>query len=106
VFSGKSPVIFDWTDAAISHPFFDIYCVLTSEKDDTKRGEQRQAHIDVWSEALPHQVVVDALAASEQVAPFYYLLAYRNVELNTPAQSRWELLYLLHRFVRKILDLK
>jgi hypothetical protein len=104
VFSGKSPVIFDWTDAAISHPFFDIYCVLTSEKDDAKRSEEWQAHIDVWSEVLPHQEVVNALEVSERVAPYYYLLAYRNVELNTPVQSRWELLYLLHRFVHKILE--
>jgi hypothetical protein len=105
-FSGRSPVIFDWTDAAISHPFFDIYCVLTSEKDDSKRLGERQAHIDVWSDIVPHKKVLAALGLSEQVAPYYYLLAYRNVELNTPLQSRWELSYLLIRFVRKILESK
>ena len=103
-FSGKSPVIFDWTDAAISHPFFDIYCAVTSEKDEAIRNSARQAHIDVWSEVLPNRAVTEALECSERVAPYYYLLAYRNVELNTPVQSRWELLYLLHRFVHKILE--
>jgi hypothetical protein len=102
--SGKSPIIFDWTDAAISHPFFDIYIVLTSEKDDGKRKNARQAHIDVWSDILPHKKVMAAFALSEQIAPYYYLLAYRRVELNAPPQSRWELSFLLLRFVRKILE--
>jgi len=105
-FSGKSPMIFDWTDAAISHPFFDIYIVLTSEKDDSRRRDQRQAHIDVWSEVAPLEKVLQALELSEQVAPYYYLLAYRNVELNAPSQSRWELMFLLTRFVRYILNAK
>jgi len=104
--TGKSPIIFDWTDASFSHPFFDIYITLTSEKDDAKRRDQKQAHIDVWSELQPREKVLAALELSEQVAPYYYLLAYRHVQLNAPSQSRWELLFLLLRFVRKILDSK
>jgi len=105
-FSGKSPMIFDWTDAAITHPFFDIYIVTTSEKNDSRRHDQEQAHIDVWSDIVPNKKVVQALELSKQVAPYYYLLAYRHVELNAPPQSRWELLFLLTRFVRYVLDAK
>jgi hypothetical protein len=102
--TGKSPIIFDWTDGAISHPFFDIYLVLTSEKDESKRKEQRQAHIDAWSDLLPQSTVQTALELSEKVAPYYYLFTFRNVVLHAPPQARWELSYLVLRFVRKILE--
>lgn len=101
--SGKSPLIFDWTDASITHPFIDVYCLLTSEPDLSKRPILRQAHIDVWSEHFPERTVIEALELSEQIAPFYYLHAYRNVQLNAPEQSRWELEFLFMRFVRNIL---
>jgi len=104
--SDKAPLIFDWTDASVAHPFLDIYISTTSEKNEAKRSAQRQAHIDVWSEYFPREQVVKALEISEQVAPYYFVLAWRNVQLNAPEQSRWELIYLLHRFVRYILNAK
>ncbi len=101
--SGKSPVIFDWTDAAFTHPFFDIYMLTTAETDDAKRKEELQAHMNVWGAKYAPFVVQEALDCSMQVAPFYYVIAFRTVEINAPPCSRWELSYLLERFVRKIL---
>jgi len=89
--SGKSPVVYDWSDGAISHPFFDIFNVITSEKDELVKLEQYQAHIDVWSDICPHREVVAAFELSQKLAPFYYLLSYRYILLNTPTKSRWEL---------------
>jgi Phosphotransferase enzyme family len=104
--SGKSPLIFDWTDASITHPFFDIYCALTSEKDEKTVRNLKQAHMKAWSEIVPEETVLKAFDLSWQVAPYYYVLAYRNVQLNAPLQSRWELMYLFQRFVRYILEPK
>ncbi|MBX9568775.1 MAG: phosphotransferase [Candidatus Obscuribacterales bacterium] len=101
--SGKSPVIFDWTDASIAHPFIDIYLLLTSEPDLSKRPMLRQIFVDVWSERFPQTTVVAALEAAELVAPFYFMYAFRNVQLNAPKASRWELAFLFKRFVRNIL---
>lgn len=103
-FSVKAPIIYDWTDAAISHPFFDIFCLLWAEKNEAKRREEKEAHINVWSELYPHKTVLRALDLAEQIAPYYYLIAWRNVELRAPMQSRWELMYLVLKFVRKILE--
>ena len=103
--SGKAPIIFDWTDASVTHPFFDIYCVITSEPDENKRAEQKSAHLDIWSEVYPRAAVVQAFELSQQVAPFYYLLAFRNVVWHAPVEARWELLYLVRRFTTKILEL-
>jgi hypothetical protein len=102
-FSGKSPIIFDWTDAAFTHPFFDIFCLLWAKRNDAKRRAARAAHIKVWSDVYPQQNVMRALELAEQVAPYYYLLAWRNVEMHAPVHSRWELMYLVLKFVRKIL---
>jgi hypothetical protein len=102
--TGKSPVIFDWTDGAITHPFFDIYSVYTAERDLTKRSGEIQAHFEVWCELHPREKVQTAFDLSRLIAPFYYFLAWRHVQLNAPAQSRWELLYLLRRFVRHCLE--
>jgi hypothetical protein len=102
-FSGKSPIIYDWSDAAISHPYFDIFCLLWAEKDDARRYEEKEAQVKVWTESYPHKKVMRAFELAEQVAPYYYLIAWRNVELHAPEHSRWELMYLLLRFVRRIL---
>lgn len=103
-FSSKSPIIFDWTDGAISHPFFDIFCLLWAEKNDAKRRDAKEAHINVWSDLYPHKTVMRAFELAERVAPYYYLIAWRNYQLHAPTQSRWELMYLMLRFVRKIVD--
>ena len=103
-FSGKSPIIFDWTDGSISHPMLDIFCLLWAEKDDAKRRDEREAHINVWSEIYPHETVERAFELAEQIAPYYYLLSWRNVELKAPRHSRFELMYLVLRFVRRILN--
>jgi Phosphotransferase enzyme family len=103
-FSGKAPVIFDWSDAAISHPFFDNFCLLWAEKDDAERRDEKEAHLMVWSDIYPHKTVMRAFELAELIAPNYYLVAWRDVELQVPAQSRWELMYLVLKFVRKILE--
>lgn len=101
--SGKSPVIFDWTDASITHPFIDIYLLLTSEPDLSMRPVIRQIFIDIWSEHFSREAVESALEVAEQVAPFYFMLAFRTVQISAPKQSRWELAFLFKRFVRNIL---
>lgn len=102
--SGKSPVIFDWTDASIAHPFIDIYLLLTSEPDKAKRPLIREAFVTAWSAYYPKRAVEAALKAAEQIAPFYFMCAFRVVQLNAPVQSRWELAFLFKRFVRHVLD--
>ncbi|MBX9770700.1 MAG: phosphotransferase [Candidatus Obscuribacterales bacterium] len=101
--SGKSPVIFDWTDASITHPFIDIYLLLTSEPDVAKRPLIRETFVSVWSENYSKDIVEAALNAAELIAPFYFLCTFRVVQLNAPGQSRWELSFLFQRFVRNVL---
>jgi hypothetical protein len=103
-FSGKSPIIFDWTDSSISHPMLDIFCLLWAEKDDAKRRGELEAHTNVWSEIYPREKVMRAFELAERLAPYYYLLSWRNVELRAPVHSRFELMYLVLRFVRRILN--
>lgn len=102
-FSGKSPVIFDWTDASITHPFIDIYLLITSEPDVEKRPLIREVFVESWSKHYSRRLVEQALAVAEQLAPFYFVCAFRVVQLNAPEQSRWELAFLFKRFVRNIL---
>lgn len=102
--SGKSPVIFDWTDASITHPFIDIYLLLTAEPDVAKRPLIREAFVGAWSDHYPRSTVEAALEAADQVAPFYFMCAFRVVQLNAPVQSRWELAFLFKRFVRYALN--
>jgi len=101
--SGKAPIIFDWTDASIGHPFFDIYWTILYTKNESLRSALRQCHIDIWSEKFPREKVVEAFDLSQQIAPYYYLLACRNIEANAPADARWELVFLLTGSVRNIL---
>lgn len=103
-FSGKSPVIFDWTDASISHPFLDAYLLMSCEKDQAMKAAQMEAFIEVYSASESPEKVIAALEQIQFVGAYYYLYAFRNFEINAPAQSQWELQFLLERFARKILE--
>ena len=95
-------LFFDWTDAAVGHPFLDMVSIF-DEKDETLRAQLRDEYLVQWQEYsslenLQHAWrLAERLSALYQAVTFQYILGnldevtrkgFRNV---IPSYVRWAL---------------
>jgi hypothetical protein len=94
--------IFDWTDAAISHPFFDIFDIFTVT-DPVKRERLEAAYRAFWSEAYPDALVRRGMRLASLVYGLYHAVSYSVIVNNLGLDERDDLNG-AHFFLRKVLD--
>jgi hypothetical protein len=102
------PIIYDWTDAAVSHPFVDLPVFLLRAEDVAARRRMRDAYLAAWSDTLPPEVLAEAgelalvVGALYQVQGYELILACLDPTDQTdmgPAPAAW-----LRRSVRFLRD--
>jgi fructosamine-3-kinase len=93
---------FDWTDAAVSHPFFDIFDIFTV-KDPAKRERLEAAYGAVWAEAYPEALVRRGLRLAHLVYGLYHAVSY-SVIVNNLGPDEREDLNGAHFLFRQVLD--
>lgn len=93
---------FDWTDAAISHPFFDIFDIFTVT-DPAKRETLESAYRAIWAEGYPEALVRRGLRLAERVYGLYHAVSY-SVIVNNLGPDEREDLNGAHFFFRQVLD--
>jgi hypothetical protein len=71
--------IFDWTDAAISHPFVDLATYLTRTKDVGARRLLRERYVEAWARLLPPQRLREATDLAVVVGSLYQVQSYRLI---------------------------
>ena len=81
---------FDWTDAAVSHPFFDIFDIFTV-KDSAQRERLETAYGAVWAEAYPEAVVRRGLRLARIVYGLYHAVSYSGIVNNIGPDERYDL---------------
>jgi aminoglycoside phosphotransferase (APT) family kinase protein len=97
--SPRHPVIFDWTDACIGHPYLDARHLVDSAVARRADGadaaavaaEVRDAFLHPWREALPdldHEAAWELSARAEAV---FTLISYEQIVRAQAPVSRWEL---------------
>ena len=69
---------FDWTDAAVSHPFFDMIHVYWVE-DEMKRMALREAYLAVWEQEFPKADVRRAWELADVLYGFYHAVSYQYI---------------------------
>ena len=103
------PVFFDWSDASVSHPFFDIPFFLSEIESDLAhipdaREQLRDAYLDVWTRYAPLMnlrriyQIAEVLSGLHQ-ALFYYIHVLPGIESN----ARWELQNMLPMLLRQVM---
>lgn len=98
--TGTSWLIFDWTDACISHPFVDLASPLSYEAGEA--GSRIEAFAAVWAQQMPHGAVERALrlapvfGAAHQAAT--YLRIISGVESTAADQAGGERLTVFLRY--------
>jgi len=69
---------FDWTDAAISHPFFDMLYVFR-RVDDTERMALQEAYLAIWEQEFPAPDVRRAWELAGVLYGFYHAVSYQYI---------------------------
>jgi fructosamine-3-kinase len=93
---------FDWTDAAVSHPFFDIFDIFTV-KDPAQRERLEAAYGAVWAEAYPEALVRRGLRLARVVYGLYHAVSYSVIVNNIGPDERYDLNGAFF-FFRQVLD--
>jgi aminoglycoside phosphotransferase (APT) family kinase protein len=92
---------FDWTDACVAHPFFDLHS-LQWEQSEANRDALLQAYLAVWEGVVAPERLRDAAELARIVIPLHHAVSYRTIVrgLEPVAQSEMDA---THGFLREAL---
>jgi aminoglycoside phosphotransferase (APT) family kinase protein len=72
--------IFDWTDAAISHPFVDLATYLPRTTDLSVRRHLLETYLEAWKDQLPADLLQEAGRLAIVVGSLYQVQTYRVLQ--------------------------
>lgn len=81
--------IFDWSDACVSHPLFDLPTFLQRADDEGARGSMLDAYLGAWADLAP----LDELRATYQLAlplaHVHHAISYLRINEALEPDDRW-----------------
>jgi len=98
----NSFLYFDWTDAAVSHPFIDMIHIFM-EEDQAKKTALQEAYLLPWEEIYPKVDVRRAWELAGALYGLYHAVSYQYIAHGIEELVRPELNFAFH-FLRKLLD--
>jgi aminoglycoside phosphotransferase (APT) family kinase protein len=99
--AGDALVLYDWSDAAVSHPFLDL--VRLSERlPEDEQDRARAAYADVWRAALPEVDVDRALELVVSANTVYQTVTFEQLYRAGEDASYWEMRGIVARFLREL----
>ena len=101
---GEDFIFFDWTDACISHPFFDMLDIFY-EKDTAVQTELRDAYLAMWTDYAPIPQLLDIWQLAEIGAAIHHSFSYWQMLIHLEPHVRSDLSHMLPIWLRKILTL-
>jgi len=105
-------VFFDWTDACISHPFFDMatisgaYFDESALKLDASADDRlRDAYLEAWATHEPTERLIEAFEAAKPLGALHQAMTYMWILTNIVEDERAELEGGLAHWLRNLLRL-
>ena len=89
VLQGEHPVFFDWSDGAITHPFFDMPILMESGAAEWR--DEAKAYLEPWTVHLSLDRLVEAFELAFKVAHVYHSMSYLRITENLPPEVQWEM---------------
>ncbi|MEM7128427.1 MAG: phosphotransferase [Chloroflexota bacterium] len=99
----KHPLFFDWTEAAISHPFFDIFDMFFAD-DLAKRANIRKSYLSVWETYEPQHRLLEAWSIARPLCALYHLISYHNIYSNLENPYQEAMLYFVRLWSKRVLE--
>ena len=100
-------VYFDWSDSALSHPFFSPALFLTDAArafpgDGGVAARLRDAYLAPWTAYAPRDELARIFALAQRVAPLYHAAAYHR-DILPGLAARWEMERMVPFYLRQLL---
>lgn len=97
------PIFFDWTEAAISHPFFDIFDMFFAD-DVSKQISIRKTYLSVWTTYESKERLLDAWSLARPLCALYHAISYRNIYNNVESPFKEAMLRFALTWPRRMLQ--
>ncbi|QPC82654.1 aminoglycoside phosphotransferase family protein [Phototrophicus methaneseepsis] len=105
----QEPIFFDWSDSAVTHPFFDLPFFLDDIEDmlpgvPNLRQRLRDAYLSQWTRYETPGRLRNMYRICRVIGPLHYALTYHTYVLpNIAPDMRWEMAAMLPLMIRKVL---
>ena len=105
--TATGPVIIDWEDACLSHPFFSLWYLLMSAEDrvdDPARAQSRirDAYLEPWTRYASSEQLRAAFDLAQRLAPLCYAITFR-LDVLPLLDASWELREFVPFFLRRLI---
>jgi aminoglycoside phosphotransferase (APT) family kinase protein len=101
-----APVIFDWSDACVAHPFFDLTTLLDGEfltALPAARARLQDVYFAYWAEYEPPERLRAAAALTAPLGLLHQAVSYQHIVISLEPEARWELIEGWVYFLRQLL---
>ena len=95
---------FDWTDACLSHPFFDMVDIFY-EEDTAVQTQLRDAYLSEWTAFAAISELLKIWNLAEIGAAIHHAISYWQILVNIEPRARGELEHMLPFWLRKMQNL-
>jgi outer membrane murein-binding lipoprotein Lpp len=102
-------IFFDWSDAAIAHPFFDaVFFLQQIEKEipEITNGREllRKAYLEAWTIYLPMEQLIELFEKAYPVTALYHAIVSYEITQNLETSHRWETEESVPYFLKSLLQ--
>jgi hypothetical protein len=98
---GGTIVLYDWSDAAVSHPLLDLVHLVRSMPDD-EAARARTAYADVWRTAYPGVDLDRAVELATAVNSIFQMVTFEQIYRSQEDASYWEMQGVVARYLRQL----
>jgi thiamine kinase-like enzyme len=95
-------LFFDWTDACITHPFFDLLSIFDDE-DRTEEAVLRDEYLRVWEGSTSRELLLEAWALAQPLSDLHQAISYQHILNGLEPLARGDFRNVLPLYIRKIL---
>lgn len=101
VVRGEDCVIFDWTDACITHPYLDIAHAVSYYEEPERQG-LIATYLEPWRRTFPEAQHERAFALAEILVPIFFAQTYERILGSFEPSSRWEFEGAVENYLTKL----
>jgi aminoglycoside phosphotransferase (APT) family kinase protein len=98
---GDTVMLYDWSDAAVAHPFLDA-AHLTRSIPEKERDETRETYAELWRAAYPGVDVDRGLELAGQVNSVYQMVTFEQICRAIEDASSWEMSGVVARYLKQL----
>lgn len=92
--------LFDWTDACVSHPLFDLATVFYDETQE----DAIEAYVREWSAIVPADRLRRALPLADALACIHHAVSYERISEGMEPGARWQVAGATQGWLRRLAE--